>query len=238
MTEQAWMGMMTEIVPDLRRVLKPHGSAVFVLQPNYKSIGSMRLWLWEFMVWIGRTWNLVQDAYWWNIATLPMAGATNRGLLRSSLKTMVWAGDPCCYRNQDAVLWEPSEAPRLKKLSDRARFRTSPSGITVAQHNMHLAAERRGGVTPYNVLPMANNSGKDSAGAFGHGAGTPAPLADWWVRYICPPGGVVLDPFAGSGTMPLAARAQGKGFIGIEKLPKYYQIAAARLGMQGEELAA
>ena len=32
-----------------RRVLKPKGSAVFILQPNYEKLGQMRLWLWEFL---------------------------------------------------------------------------------------------------------------------------------------------------------------------------------------------
>ena len=53
--------LMKSVVGESRRILKPKGSAVFVLQPNYESLGKMRLWLWEFVVWAGREWNLVQD---------------------------------------------------------------------------------------------------------------------------------------------------------------------------------
>jgi DNA modification methylase len=61
---------------------------------------------------------------------------------------------------------------------------------------------------------------------------TPKPLAlmRWLVRLVCPPGGLVLDPFAGSGTTLLAARSEGARAIGIEQQEPYAAIAAARLG--------
>lgn len=42
-------------------------------------------------------------------------------------------------------------------------------------------------------------------------------------------GGVVLDPFMGSGTTGVAALKTGRNFVGIEKNPKYYEIARRRL---------
>jgi len=67
------------------------------------------------------------------------------------------------------------------------------------------------------------------AGIKGHGAGTPLKLADWWTRYICPPGGTVLDPFVGSGTMMLAAIQNGCNGIGIDKEAHYIDIAQRRV---------
>lgn len=66
---------------------------------------------------------------------------------------------------------------------------------------------------------------------------TPKPLAlmRWLVRLVCPQGGTVLDPFAGSGTTLLAARAEGLGGIGIERHEPYARIAAARLGEPYEQ---
>ncbi|MDT0409936.1 MULTISPECIES: DNA-methyltransferase [Streptomyces] len=46
---------------------------------------------------------------------------------------------------------------------------------------------------------------------------------------IAPPGGTVLDPFAGSGTTGAAALTEGRSFIGIEQSASYAEVARARL---------
>lgn len=46
---------------------------------------------------------------------------------------------------------------------------------------------------------------------------------------ICPLGGVVLDPFTGSGTTGIAAVLEGRGFIGVEIIEHYAQEAADRI---------
>ena len=50
-----------------------------------------------------------------------------------------------------------------------------------------------------------------------------------WAVGICPPGGLVLDPFAGSGSTGVAALATGRRFVGVERDPAYAEIAARRL---------
>ncbi|WP_366934380.1 DNA-methyltransferase [Corallococcus exiguus] len=54
-------------------------------------------------------------------------------------------------------------------------------------------------------------------------------LMRWLCRLVTPPGGVVLDLFAGSGTTGVAALAEGFEFIGIEREPEYLALAKARL---------
>jgi site-specific DNA-methyltransferase (adenine-specific) len=44
----------------------------------------------------------------------------------------------------------------------------------------------------------------------------PEAILEPLVRYSCPPGGVVLDPFAGSGSTGAAAVREGREFIGVE----------------------
>lgn len=61
---------------------------------------------------------------------------------------------------------------------------------------------------------------------------TVKPLA--LMRYLCkltttPTGGVVLDPFMGSGTTGVAAIQEGRRFIGVELDPQYYAIAERRI---------
>lgn len=228
-TEEWWALMVDGVIPEVRRVLKPTGSAVFILQPNSKHVGELRGWLWEFMAWVCREWNMVQDVYWWNFTPFPTVHAQRRyGLMRPSLKPMVWAGAPDCYRNQDNVLWEPSEVTKAADLSDRA-IRRHPCGGTMNGGRANSTALERGGSTPMNVIPLSNGNSQSSSGASGHGAGTPLALADWWTRYICPPGGTILDPFNGAGTMGIAAVQNGCNYIGIEQNADYVDISRARI---------
>jgi DNA modification methylase len=57
----------------------------------------------------------------------------------------------------------------------------------------------------------------------------PIELMRWLVRLITPPGGVVLDPFTGSGTTGCAAALEGFDFIGFEREAEYVAIAEARI---------
>jgi site-specific DNA-methyltransferase (adenine-specific) len=61
-----------------------------------------------------------------------------------------------------------------------------------------------------------------------HMTGKPTALMRELAR-ICPPGGVILDPFSGSGSTGVGALEAGRKFIGIEKEPAYYEIANTRL---------
>jgi DNA modification methylase len=57
----------------------------------------------------------------------------------------------------------------------------------------------------------------------------PTDLMRHLVRLVTPTGGVVLDPFLGSGTTALAAEMEGFDWIGIEREAEYVAIAEARL---------
>lgn len=50
-----------------------------------------------------------------------------------------------------------------------------------------------------------------------------------WVIDLCPKSDVILDPFMGSGTTGVAAVQMGRKFIGIEREPKYFDIACKRI---------
>lgn len=71
---------------------------------------------------------------------------------------------------------------------------------------------------PGNVIDCGAVGGGHLGHATAHENEAPFPLslADFFVRSFCPPGGLVLDPFSGSGTTMHAAALSGRGGIGID----------------------
>ena len=63
----------------------------------------------------------------------------------------------------------------------------------------------------------------------------PLALMEWLVTLITPPGGTVLDPFAGTGTTLQAARDKGFRAIGIEQDADYVQLIHTRLETAAED---
>lgn len=83
-----------------------------------------------------------------------------------------------------------------------------------------------------NVLKVSRVSAADRE----HQTQKPVELMRQLVRVVSAPDGVVLDPFMGSGSTGLAAIAEGRRFIGIERDPVNFEVACRRLReMTGED---
>ena len=85
--------------------------------------------------------------------------------------------------------------------------------------------EQAGDVTRHNV------GGGQMGDPLAHKNEAPFPesLAEFFIRSFCPPDGIVLDPFSGSGTTVAVARKQGRRGIGIDVRQSQLKIAANRL---------
>jgi DNA modification methylase len=57
----------------------------------------------------------------------------------------------------------------------------------------------------------------------------PLPLMSWCIERISQESDVIFDPFMGSGTTGVASIQLGRQFIGIEREPKYFEIAVRRI---------
>jgi DNA modification methylase len=84
-----------------------------------------------------------------------------------------------------------------------------------------------GGADPGNVIsvPQTYNQHRGVA----HTAAMPEGLAAFFVRAACPPGGLVIDPFAGSGTTVVVARRLGRRAGGLDLHPDFVEEAQRRL---------
>lgn len=62
-----------------------------------------------------------------------------------------------------------------------------------------------------------------------HPTEKPVELMKFWIGNSTNPGDLVLDPFMGSGTTGVAALQLGRRFVGVEKSPKWFDVACSRL---------
>lgn len=101
-------------------------------------------------------------------------------------------------------------------------------------------SERNQGLWGLQEEPVLWSSGEQSPGTFQspntrrqaqnhHPTVKPLELMRWLCRLITPPGGLVLDPFMGSGSTLVAAKLEGFRALGIEREGAYFEIARRRL---------
>ena len=80
-------------------------------------------------------------------------------------------------------------------------------------------------------LRYSAKAGKQDRAGSKHPTVKPIALMQYLIRHITPPGGVVLDPFAGSGTTAEAARREGFDCILMEAEPEYLEFLNQRFGI-------
>lgn len=85
----------------------------------------------------------------------------------------------------------------------------------------------QGSAARFFYCAKASKSDRDEGNI--HPTVKPTDLMAYLCRMVTPPGGVVLDPFLGSGSTGKAAVREGFKFIGIEREPEYFAIAEARI---------
>ena len=90
----------------------------------------------------------------------------------------------------------------------------------IAAANTGLPTRNRRDVWQINTAPYRG----------GHFAAFPPKLAETCILAGCPIGGIVLDPFFGSGTTGMVAKRLNRRYIGIELNPDYCELAKQRIG--------
>lgn len=76
---------------------------------------------------------------------------------------------------------------------------------------------------------FSGKASKDDRMGTGHPTTKPTELIRWLTRLVCPPGGLVLDPFGGSGTTAVACLREGFRCIIVEKESEYVEMIRQRL---------
>lgn len=86
-----------------------------------------------------------------------------------------------------------------------------------------------GGASRFFYCPKASKKDRNEGLDNIHPTVKPTALMEYLIRLVTPKGGIVLDPFMGSGSTGKGAVLNDNGFIGIELSPEYFLIAESRI---------
>lgn len=95
------------------------------------------------------------------------------------------------------------------------------------------AAQDLGGVSRFFYVAKASRS--DRGENNNHPTVKSTKLMEYLIKLVTPEGGVVIDPFMGSGSTGVAAKNLNRRFIGIEKEKEYFEIATNRIGYSPDD---
>ncbi|GAB2970142.1 DNA-methyltransferase [Nocardioides montaniterrae] len=91
---------------------------------------------------------------------------------------------------------------------------------------------------PFRYVAKADQSERVKVDGIAHPTVKPLDLMRWLVRLVTPPGGTVLEPFAGSGTTVGACLLEGFNVIGIEREADYLPLIRQRIDRRRDPVAA
>lgn len=138
-------------------------------------------------------------------------------------------GKPCAAEHDDA-----GGASRYFQTFAPFRYQAKPNRRERDAGLEHLAAATGGEATDRKDGSAGLENPRADAGRNGgaknrHPTVKSVALMRWLCRLVTPPGGVVLDPFAGSGTTGIAALAEGFKFVGVELTDEYLPYLEGRI---------
>jgi len=217
---EALCGVFREVM----RVLKPSGSAWVVIGDTYKK---KRLCLVPERLAValsGRGW-LVRNVVVWH-KTDPLPESVKDRLAGTHERILHLVKNERYYYDLDAIRVPHSRSPKPsgdsgKHFPDAGHERLcGRAGFTAARSRTHHPL----GKNPGDVFSCATSNFRGP-----HPATLPVQLVRPRLVSTTPPGGTVLDPFAGAGTVGVAAIKDGFNFVGYEINPRYVALATQRL---------
>ncbi|WP_409047063.1 site-specific DNA-methyltransferase [Microbacterium sp. HA-8] len=119
------------------------------------------------------------------------------------------------------------------KLRDDTMQGRWPANVVLDEAAAAVLGEQSADVSRFFYVAKAPKSERPIVNGAAHPTVKPLTLMRYLVKMVTPPGGTVLDPFAGSGTTLEAAAAEGFSSIGIEMDAGYIDLITHRLARAG-----
>lgn len=228
---QEWVDWMVKVYKESLRVCT--GLVAFVVQ------GRTRRFKWSatpalLMAYLHRSGVNLRNPPIYYRSGIPGSGGPD--WLRSDYEWIICATPPgrLVWSNNTACGHPPKYklgGPLTHRKKDGARVRLTNGGMRLPNGKRRKHGYTLGKIKVANPGNIIQCSGGHLGCKIAHENEAPFPekLAEFFIKSFCPPGGTVLDPFCGSGTVPAVAKQIGRHYIGIDIRPSQATLSLRRL---------
>lgn len=153
-------------------------------------------------------------------------------------KSGVMEGKQGGFGNSDLVFGANSETPEAISYGDSgsaARF-FYIAKASQTERNWGLGKGKGSALKHNSTMRDIENTDWKEVNENNHPTLKPVKLMQYLVRMVTPPGGICVDPFAGSGTTGIACKLEGFEFVGIDQEEDFCKIAEARIESWTDDL--
>ena len=228
---ETYLDRLVAVFSECRRVLKPTGSLWLVLGDKY--INGRQLGLpWRVALALQeQEWILRSDIIWHKPNAMPSSVKTRPTTDHEYVFFMT--RQQKYYYDADAIR-EPHVTFSKESRMRGGRGHFFQRGSTPEKGKNHGDSNLHDGRWDQAFHPQGRNKRtvwSISLSKFreAHFAVFPESLVETCVKASCPAGGLVLDPFLGSGTVALVARRLERHYLGIDCMPDYCEMAQRRI---------
>jgi site-specific DNA-methyltransferase (adenine-specific) len=231
-TPDEYVARLTAIFRECLRVMKPTGTLWLVIGDKYDDGRQLGLPWRVALALIDDGWLLRADCIWHKPNAMPSSTKSRPTTDHEYVFFFTRAKD--YYYDADAIR-EPhvtfSDKSRMKggRRHFGIRGGTPEAGKNGGSNNLHDARWDQAfhplGRNKRTVWSIPLSKFRDA-----HFAVFPESLVETCIRAGCPSGGLVLDPFVGSGTVPFVARRLARNYLGIDCVAEYCHMARRRVG--------
>lgn len=208
---------------EIHRVLRKDGSFVLDIGGAWNpGLGTRSLYQYELILRLTGIFHLAQEFYWYNPSKLPTPAewvTIRRTRVKDAVTTIWWLSKCESPQADNRRVLRPYSRSMQRLLKDGYQAARRPSQHDIGPH----FRRDNGGAIPPNLLSIPNTRSNDeyfrrcrAAGLPIHPARFPAPLPDFFIRFLTQTRQLVLDPFAGSNTTGFAAEQLERSWISIE----------------------
>ena len=230
-TPEAYVANLVEVFGEVRRVLRDDGTLWLNIGDSYE-VGKQLLgipWRLAFAL-KSDGWYLRQDIIW--NKPNPMPESVKDRCTKAHEYVFLLSKSQKYYFDSDAIKEDATSGPAgtVRKNQPRAMNSTPIFQSNRGNHKQEPRKQGAMGITEdgkRNRRSVWNIATRPYSGA--HFAVFPPQLVEPCILAGCPTGGVVLDPFFGSGTTGMVARKLRRKWIGIDINEQYCGMALDRI---------